>query len=52
MIAKNEAHPRELLGEPVPLLLTVGEVATVLRKSEKAVYTLVEQGLLPRASEG
>ena len=33
--------------ESLPLLLTVAETATLLRTSPKAVYAMVERGLLP-----
>jgi excisionase family DNA binding protein len=33
--------------EPLPQLLTVAETATLLRTSPKAVYTMIERGLLP-----
>ena len=31
----------------LPLLLTVTETATLLRTSRKAVYAMIERGLLP-----
>jgi excisionase family DNA binding protein len=31
----------------LPLLLTVVETATLLRTTRKAVYTMIERGLLP-----
>ena len=37
---------RVSLNEP-PLLLTTDEVAVVLRTSRKAIYDMVERGLLP-----
>jgi len=33
--------------ESLPLLLTVAETATLLRTSPKAVYAMIERGLLP-----
>jgi excisionase family DNA binding protein len=33
--------------EALPALLTVGEVATVLRTTRKAVYSMAERGQLP-----
>ena len=33
--------------EPLPLLLTVAETATLLRTTPKAVYAMIERGLLP-----
>lgn len=33
--------------ESLPLLLTVAETATFLRTTRKAVYAMVERGLLP-----
>ena len=33
--------------ESLPLLLTVAETATLLRTTPKAVYAMVERGLLP-----
>ena len=33
--------------EPLPLLLTVTETATLLRTTRKAVYAMIERGLLP-----
>lgn len=33
--------------EPLPLLLTVLETATLLRTTRKAVYAMIERGLLP-----
>lgn len=35
--------------EHLPPLLTVGELASLLRKSPKAIYTMHERGLLPGA---
>lgn len=32
---------------PLPVLLTVPETASLLRTSHKAVYTMIERGLLP-----
>ncbi len=32
---------------PLPVLLTVVETASLLRTSHKAVYTMIERGLLP-----
>jgi len=33
--------------EALPALLTVGEVATLLRTTRKAVYSMAERGQLP-----
>ena len=33
--------------EPLPLLLTVVETAALLRTTRKAVYAMIERGLLP-----
>ena len=33
--------------ESLPLLLTVGETAGLLRTTRKAVYVMIERGLLP-----
>jgi excisionase family DNA binding protein len=33
--------------ESLPLLLTVNETATLLRTTRKAVYVMIERGLLP-----
>jgi excisionase family DNA binding protein len=33
--------------EPLPLLLTVAETAALLRTSPKAIYAMIERGLLP-----
>jgi excisionase family DNA binding protein len=33
--------------ESLPLLLTVSETATLLRTTRKAVYAMIERGLLP-----
>jgi excisionase family DNA binding protein len=33
--------------EPLPLLLTVTETATLLRTTRNAVYAMIERGLLP-----
>ena len=38
---------RPMNAEPMPLLLTVPEVADVLRTSPKAVYSMAERGQLP-----
>lgn len=35
------------LTEALPLLLTVGETASILRTSPKAIYTMIERGHLP-----
>ncbi len=32
---------------PLPALLTADEIATLLRTTRKAVYAMVERGLLP-----
>ena len=34
-------------GDSLPLLLTATEVATLLRTTRKAVYAMIERGLLP-----
>lgn len=33
--------------EALPLLLTVSETASLLRTSQKAIYTMIERGSLP-----
>ena len=33
--------------DSLPLLLTVAETATLLRTTRKAVYSMIERGLLP-----
>jgi len=33
--------------DSMPLLLTVNETATLLRTTRKAVYAMIERGLLP-----
>jgi excisionase family DNA binding protein len=33
--------------DPAPLLLTIDEVATLLRTSRKAIYAMAERGQLP-----
>ena len=33
--------------ESLPLLLTVSETATLLRTTRKAIYAMIERGLLP-----
>jgi excisionase family DNA binding protein len=42
-----EASHAMSTGESLPLLLTVSETATLLRTTRKAVYAMIERGLLP-----
>jgi excisionase family DNA binding protein len=42
-----EASPAMSIRESLPLLLTVSETATLLRTTRKAVYAMIERGLLP-----
>jgi excisionase family DNA binding protein len=42
-----ETSPAMSTRESLPLLLTVSETATLLRTTRKAVYAMIERGLLP-----
>jgi excisionase family DNA binding protein len=42
-----EASPAMSTRESLPLLLTVSETAALLRTTRKAVYVMIERGLLP-----
>jgi excisionase family DNA binding protein len=42
-----EARCEMSTGTSLPLLLTVTETATLLRTTRKAVYAMIERGLLP-----
>jgi excisionase family DNA binding protein len=42
-----EASPGMSTPESLPLLLTVSETAALLRTTRKAVYAMIERGLLP-----
>ena len=48
----NESHSGLAVTRenPLPAFLTAGETATLLRTTRKAVYAMVERGLLPRVT--
>ena len=45
--AAADGHMDRVAGATLPLLLTIPETATILRKTPKATYAMVDRGQLP-----